>query len=102
MPEPYLEIFYSKNAIILCECRTTNHRLPIELGRSQNIERNNRICPLCDTNTIGDEFHYILQCRYFEQNRKHLILSYFRNRPNVLKLKNIMTGNEKIRSFEVM
>jgi len=27
-------------------------------------------CLLCDTNTIGDEFHYILQCRYFEQSRK--------------------------------
>ena len=42
-------------------------------------------------NDIGDEFHYILQCRYFEQNHKHLIPSYFRNRPNVLKFKNIMT-----------
>ena len=43
MPEPYLEIFDSKNAIVLCKFRTTNHRLPIEIiGRWQNIERNNR------------------------------------------------------------
>ena len=84
MPESYLEILDSKNAIILCKFRTTNHRLPIEIGRWQNIERNNRICLLYDTNTIGDEFHYILQCRYFEHNCKNLIPSYFRNRPNVL------------------
>ena len=97
MPEPYLEILDAKNAIILCKFRTTNHRLPIELGRWQNIERSNRICLLCDTNDIGDEFHYILQCRYFEQNCKHLIPSYFRNtcRPNVLKFKNIMTVTKK-------
>ena len=66
-----MPLFYvegrKKNAIILCKFRTTNHILPIELVRWQNIERNNRICLLCDTNDIGDEFHYILQCRYFEQ-----------------------------------
>jgi hypothetical protein len=84
MPESYLEILDSKNDIILCKFRTTNHRLPIDIGRWQNIERNNRICLLCDTNTIGDEFHYILHCRYFEHNRKNLIPNYFRNRPNVL------------------
>ena len=50
---------------------------------------------LCDTNDIGDEFHYILQCRYFEQNRKHLIPSYSRNRTNVLKFKNIRTVKKK-------
>jgi len=71
------------------------HRLPIEIGRWQNIERNNRECVLCDTNTVGDEFHYILQCRYFEQSRKNLIQSYFRNRQNVLKFKNIMTVTKK-------
>ena len=95
MPDPYLDIVDSKNAIILCKFRTTNHRLPIELGRWQNIERNNRLCLLCDTNPIGDEFHYILQCPHFEQNRKNLIPSYFRNRPNVLNFKNIMTVAKK-------
>ena len=95
MPGPYLEILDSKNDIILCKFRTTHHRLPIEIGRWQNIERNNRKCLLCDTNIIGDEFHYILQCRYFEQNRKNLIPSYFRNRSNVLKFKNIITVTKK-------
>ena len=102
MPEPYLEILDAKKDIILCKFRTTNHRLPIELGRWQNIERSNRIIKKKKKkkkkkNDIGDEFHYILQCRYFEQNCKHLIPSYFRNtcRPNVLKFKNIMTVTKK-------
>jgi hypothetical protein len=33
MPEPYLEILDSKNAITLCKFRTAHHRLPIEIGR---------------------------------------------------------------------
>jgi hypothetical protein len=58
MPEPYLDIVDSKNAIMLCKFRTTNHRLPIEIGRWQNIERNNRICLLCDTKPL--EMHFII------------------------------------------
>ena len=54
MPEPYLDIV---DSIILGKFRTTNHRLPIKLGKWQNIERNNRICLFCATNAIGDEFH---------------------------------------------
>jgi hypothetical protein len=50
MPEPYLEILDLRNTIILCKFRITNHRLPIEIGRWQNIERNNRKCLLYDTN----------------------------------------------------
>ena len=46
MSEPYLEILDDRNAIILCKF----NRLPIELGRWQNIERNNRKCLLCHTN----------------------------------------------------
>ena len=45
--------------------------------------------------TIGDEFHYILQCQYFEQNCKHLTTSFFRKKPNVLKFKHIMTIMKK-------
>ena len=32
---------------------------------------------------------------YFEQNRKHLIPSYFRERPNVHKFKHIITKTKK-------
>ena len=35
--------------------------LPIERGRWQNVDRNLRICNLCDKKEIGDECHYILE-----------------------------------------
>ena len=33
----------------------------METGRWKNIDRNIRICKLCGCNSIGDEFHYIME-----------------------------------------
>ena len=57
------DILSDKDGITLCKFRTCNHRLPIEIGRWQNVDRSDRICHICQTTEIGDEFHYILQCR---------------------------------------
>jgi hypothetical protein len=40
----------------------SNHKLPIEHGRWNNIPRENRKCNSCNLEEIGDEFHYILNC----------------------------------------
>ena len=57
------DILSDKDRITLCKFRTCNHRLPIEIGRWQNVDRSDRICHICQTTEIGDEFHYILQGR---------------------------------------
>ena len=44
----------------LIRYRTSNHRLPIEVGRYVNLERNDRKCELCNVNDIGDEYVNIL------------------------------------------
>ena len=41
--------------------RLSAHRLPIETGRYENIQRNERTCPLCSAGK-GDEHHYLFQC----------------------------------------
>jgi len=33
-------------------------------------DRSDRICHICQTAEIGDEFHYILQCRQLHNDRK--------------------------------
>ena len=44
------------------------HKLNIELGRYNNIERSERICTLCDAKEIEDEYHFILHSpRYSNQ-----------------------------------
>ena len=50
----YFELLEHKQSLI-----SANNKLPIEQGRWDNIDRNNGICFLCNSD-IGDEFHYIL------------------------------------------
>ena len=63
--EKYLDVLNNKNRFTFCRFRTSNHRLPIEVGRWTNVERHNRLCQLCQSREIGDEFHYVLQCPNF-------------------------------------
>ena len=67
--------------------RTGSHRFPIETGRWQNVARENRKCLLCNSGDIGDEFHYILECTYFSEERKECIDENFCTDINTLKFK---------------
>ena len=58
----YLRFFYSK-----FRCRDNN--FPVERGARENIPRILRICTHCNDGSIGDEFHYLLQCKHFLKDR---------------------------------
>ena len=75
--------------------RTTNHKSPIETCRWNNINRVNRICTKCDNIVIGDEYHYIIECEHFSNFRNRFIATNLRERPNILKFKQIMSAYEK-------
>ena len=62
--EKYITELSLKSAITLAKFRTTNHKLPIEKGRWENIERNQRTCNLCNRNALGDEYHFLLECDF--------------------------------------
>ena len=76
--------------------RTSNHKLPIETGRWDDIEISERKCPLCHTNDRGDEYHYLLRCPYFEAERKLYLKPYFIRRPNMLKLGELLSSSNVI------
>ena len=67
-------------------------KFPIETGRWQNIERENRKCVLCNSDAIGDEYHYIFNCSAFDNCRKQCIAFYNRNRTNTLKFYDLMNS----------
>ena len=77
--ENYLLKLSTKNARILCKFRTGNVKLPIETGRWFNIERDDRICHLCNSD-VGDEFHYIFSCTSLSAERNEYIPNYYTNR----------------------
>ena len=44
--------------------------MPIEWDRYLGTQRDDRICEFCGIHKIGDEFHYMLECTYFNDTRK--------------------------------
>jgi hypothetical protein len=83
--EPNLDILTYKNKITFCKFRTGNHRLPIETGRWHGIDHGNRLCNICTDAEIGDECHYILQCKSLSNERKLYLSHYFSHRITTLK-----------------
>ena len=57
----------------------------IETGRFFNIDRSERHCNLCNVNELGDEFHYLFKCTFFNNARAKFLPRNICNNPNVLK-----------------
>ena len=94
--EQYFDILDEKDFLTLCKFRTTNHKLPIEHGRWNNIPRENRKCNLCNLEEIGDEFHYNLNCPYFKQYRDIYIKKRYTKRPNIINFLGIMASTNRL------
>ena len=58
--EEYLTYLRSILRQRVLKFRLSNHRLPIQQRRSLGIPRDERICIVCDSGEVGDEFHYLL------------------------------------------
>ena len=75
---------YMNNITTLLRFRTSDHKLPFETGRWNNVPRNQRFCNLCKNN-IGDEYHYIMICPELKEYRKAYLPSMYFRRPNAFK-----------------
>lgn len=93
--ENYLKNLNGSLAINMFKFRTGNHKLPIEVGRWNNIDISERKCNLCQTANIGDEFHYLLECPYFQTDREQLVDRYYYSRPNIIKYKQLFQITNK-------
>ena len=72
----------------LTKLRVSSHTLRIQTGRygRHRIERNERLCIYCENRQIDDEYHFICECPIFNNLRGMYIKPYYRIRPNVYKL----------------
>ena len=52
--------------------RLCNNHLPIEKGRWLGIPRNKLVC---NSNQLGDEFHYLCSCPFFSRYKKTIYWS---------------------------
>jgi hypothetical protein len=69
-------------------------RQPREQKIYYNIDRVNRICTKCDNITIGDEYHYIMECEHFSNFRNRFIVTNLRERSNILKFKQLFSQHK--------
>lgn len=55
----------------ICRLRISAHRLKIETGRysANRLERNKRICKMCESNCIEDETHFLIDCSAYTNDR---------------------------------
>ena len=75
----------------LSKLRMSSHRLEIELGCWARLNRtplDQRKCYACSK--LEDAFHFLLECRLYNEIRKKYIKNYFGGRPNMIKLKKLM------------
>ena len=79
--------------IYIAKFRLSSHNLNIESGRFHNVTRRNRICNLCQLQDIEDEFHFILKCPIYNEYRQKFVKRYYRTRPSVFKLTQLLSTN---------
>ena len=66
-----------------------NHKIPIHVGRFNNVPRAERICTVCKV--IGDEYHFF-ECPTFEVMRKKFLTKYYFTKPNTVKFRQLFTS----------
>ena len=91
--EPYLHITNSKLRSAIAKFRTSAHSLEIERGRYAKpktpVEK--RICYVCDHKAIEDEFHFLIQCPLYQEERKKMYAVY----DNEIGSINVLSDPEK-------
>ena len=89
--ESYFKILPKHLYLNLIYFRSSNHKFPIETGRWNDTNHAERKCKLCNLNTVGDEFHYLLECPHFKDDRETFISPNYYRRPNMIKYKKLLS-----------
>jgi len=82
----------------MTKLRVSSHRLSIESGRWSKPNRtplSERNCLFC--NLLEDEYRFDLECNLYNTLRELYIPKYYRTRPNMLKMYELINaGNSKL------
>ena len=92
--EQYFITLPRRSYILLFKLRTSNHKLPIEVGRWDGTLLDERTCNLCPLNDLGDEYHFICKCPFFSEPRAKYITPFYSNRPSMFKFCQLLNSND--------
>ena len=62
-----------KFKIAFSRFRCSAHNLLVETGRHNNISYEDRICTLCITQSIEDEYHVFMKCPFYNNLRQQYL-----------------------------
>ena len=60
---------YSSDRSTLTKLRLSAHKLIIQKGRHSYKPRKNRICTVCNTISVENEIHFLLECSAYSKER---------------------------------
>ena len=84
----------------LVKLRIGNHKLRIETGRYDQIPRVNRLCPICASNQIEDESHFLIYYNKYSILRNKFyrkiehIIPNFKQLPLLQAISDLMTSSD--------
>ena len=81
--ESYLNMNNKAFRVAITKIRLSSHLFMIERGRwgANSLERNNRLCQICKC--IEDEYHVIVECPIFNNERTGLLNKSLQQFPNI-------------------
>ena len=79
----------------ICKFKCANHKLPIVIGRYTEVAIDDRKCTLCSLNEIGDEFHYLFKCTFFNDDRAKYVKSHYYMHPNMNKMTQLFNATSR-------
>ena len=77
----------------LSSFRLVSHRLEIEMGRHNNIPREQRFCKVCNMQQTESEYHFLLVCPAYNNLRVKFLPRYCMSWPTLHKFDNLMKQN---------
>ena len=93
--EDYISVLPEYLVHTFMQFRVLNNKLPVQKGRHQNVPRHERICTKCESNDIGDEFHYVFTCAYFAESRRQYLPKFYLRSPNIIKFANLFQSKNR-------
>ena len=90
--EKYQTLLDNRDRINMFKFRCRNLKIPVVVrGIAESIiPYEERVCTKCTMNVVGDEYHYILQCSFFQYNREQYLDNYYYINPNMEKFCNLL------------
>ena len=73
-PRAWAFISYRSDRSVLAKIRISAHNLTVKKGRYTGVPRHDRICKVCNTGSIENEQHFLLECPAYLLIREDFIL----------------------------